>query len=179
MSTTTLYFPNDPLTPLDTSQRPNATSIGLLSQELYANAQSIESELGGGEHGHLGMLMPEDEYILRSVDAEPYEAPTKPTVPIYVGNATNRAQQKDDYKDEVEKYQEYRQLVSKLRQQIIQAVPKIYLAALEDPDTGLSNVTPKEMIDHLVDTCPPTSKTTSNGSQPHGTRTNQLKHSTP
>jgi hypothetical protein len=69
MTTTTLKvfaLPHDPLTSLDPTQPPTATTIRLLAKELYANLSTVESKLGGGNHGYLGMLMPKEEYTKRS-----------------------------------------------------------------------------------------------------------------
>jgi hypothetical protein len=85
-------LPHNPLTPLE-DKAPTAWTIDILKQELYVNVQSVQSQLGGGNHGHLGMLMPQAEYILISNGGEPYVQPEKPNVPVYNGTATAREQQ--------------------------------------------------------------------------------------
>lgn len=145
-------LPHDPLTPLDPQEPPTAASIRLLCQELYANAQSVESKLGGGGHGHLGMLMPDPEYTQLSLNGAAYILPNKPPVPIYAGTATQRDQQKEDYKAETEAYNEARYLQHQLQQQLLQAVPKIYIAELASSKVGYAEVTPTAILTLLVDT---------------------------
>lgn len=143
---------HDPLTPLDPNVPPNAISIRLLCKELYANTEPIESTLGGGDHGHLGMLMPETEYILISTGAAKYVPAKKPTVPKYAGSDTVQNQQKEDYKELLEAYHEQRSLQDQIQQLLINAVPKVYIAKLANKTRGMSKVTPKQILDHLRDT---------------------------
>ena len=45
-----------------------------LKQELRANASSVESDLGGGDHGYLGLVITNAEYT--TVTATPFVPPT-------------------------------------------------------------------------------------------------------
>ena len=42
--------------------RPDYRSLKILKDEIKANAASIYSDLGGGTHGHLGMVLKPPEY---------------------------------------------------------------------------------------------------------------------
>jgi hypothetical protein len=59
-------LPHDPITPLDAATRPTPRTIRLLREELYTNVYSVRSTMGGGNHGHLVVVMPADEYVLIS-----------------------------------------------------------------------------------------------------------------
>ena len=41
---------------------PTKKSLKRLKQKLWANASSVESDLGGGDHGYLGLVLTEIEY---------------------------------------------------------------------------------------------------------------------
>jgi hypothetical protein len=123
----------------------------LLRQEAYANALSVASELGGGEHGHLGLLMPRATYIARSQGGEEYEFPDKPDVPVYVGDANAREADRTNYRIELEVYTEARALRTQIKAQLLQAIPVIYREAIADPDTGYAEVTPAELLTHIMD----------------------------
>jgi hypothetical protein len=71
-----LDLPHDPLTPLDPSGPLTAQAVLQLRRELYANAEIVNTTLGGGAHGHLGLLMPPDEY--QALSATPYFVPDAP-----------------------------------------------------------------------------------------------------
>jgi hypothetical protein len=125
--------------------------VQLLTKELYANARSVESELGGGDHGHLGMLMPENEYTAISTDNEEYEEPTKPAAIEFAATAVERERQKEAFRVEMEEYLAARRLKTQLRKQMIVAIPEIYIASLADETTGLANVHPRVILDHVID----------------------------
>ena len=56
----TLPMPHPTLTKIH--GQPAALSIRLLKTEVYANAMSISTTLGGGSFGYLGVAMPATEY---------------------------------------------------------------------------------------------------------------------
>ena len=62
MTTLSVIFPKEKLTPFPTDQAPNAAMITLLKRELYANAAAITCPQGGGNHGHLGLVMSVADY---------------------------------------------------------------------------------------------------------------------
>ena len=95
---------------LDPHSSPTPRAIRILRKELYANVSSIPSELGGGDHGHLGMLMPTAEYTLISTGGAPYVMPLRPPVPHYVGAAAIIAALQENYRATMESYVEYRDL---------------------------------------------------------------------
>lgn len=146
----TFALPHDPLTPLDPTQPPTPNTVRLLCSELYANAQSVESTLGGGEHGHLGMLMPDYEYTLLAHQAIPYVHPDKPDVPLFAGTGANRDRQKEEHREAVDAYNDKRNLQNQLQKLMIQAIPKVYIATLAHRTLGFANVTPGELLNHLL-----------------------------
>ena len=61
---------------------PTNKTLKRLKQELRANASSVESDLGGGDHGYLGLVLDDAEYA--AVSATVFVAPRFPatlTVP--------------------------------------------------------------------------------------------------
>jgi hypothetical protein len=135
MTTTTLKvfaLPHDPLTPLNPTQPSMATTIRLLTKELYANLKMVESKLRRGDHGHLGMLMPKEEYIKKPRGAATYVAPEKPDLPRYTGTAATIANQKEEYKDALDAYHKHRHFQAYIQKLMIKAIPKMYIKTLED-----------------------------------------------
>ena len=144
-------LPHDPLTPLDTSTRPTPRTIRLLRQELYANACSVRSTMGGGNHGHLGMLMPNEEYVLISNGGIPYVAPDgPPQVPTYAGTAAVVAIMQANYNQQVKSYEEHQDLSNHIKAMMLQAIPKVYTGTLAHAQLGYANVTPKTILAHLL-----------------------------
>ena len=144
-------FPHPELTPIN--NRPNAASIQLLTRQLYANARSVHSTRGGGNDGHLALVMGPNEYFLRT--GVPFIAPDHPGIqPDHANNATNAqiTQANRIYDTNLSDFNTYRSVIAELRQQIIQAVDSIYYNVLEDPVFGYADVTPLQLLQHLTTT---------------------------
>ncbi len=88
MTTLDLTFPHEALTKLSTEEAPTAKSLLLLNKEVYANARSVESDEGGGAHGHLGLVMPTAAYVIQA--GAIFDEPQHPGVqPVHAANATS------------------------------------------------------------------------------------------
>ena len=49
-------------TPTPIRSEPTHKSLKRLKLELQANASSVETDLGGGNHGYLGLVLTDEEY---------------------------------------------------------------------------------------------------------------------
>eukprot|EP00957_Ditylum_brightwellii_P098705 7518886-Ditylum_brightwellii.AAC.1 len=56
---------------------PHYAAINTLMQQLYENAATIPSSLGGGAHGHIGLVV--EPTLYSSLSATVYNAPSTPT----------------------------------------------------------------------------------------------------
>jgi hypothetical protein len=74
-------FPNPILRKID--HQPTFKDIQVTTRLLNANAISIPSMIGGGSHGHLGIIMTQVEYatISESPWVEPYNPNAVPIIP--------------------------------------------------------------------------------------------------
>ena len=63
-------------TPTPIQGTPTNKSLKRLKQELWANASSVESDLRGGDHGYLGLVLTDAEYT--EVSRTAFTAPTFP-----------------------------------------------------------------------------------------------------
>ena len=64
-------------TPTPIQGTPPNKALKRLKQELRANASSVESDLGGGDHRYLGLVLMDVEYA--KISNTPFVAPTYPT----------------------------------------------------------------------------------------------------
>ena len=69
------YFQHKVLTKVHST--PTYESLQTLVTELKANAGSVPSTLGGGQHGHLGLLLSEIRYATLE-DTIPWVTPNNP-----------------------------------------------------------------------------------------------------
>jgi hypothetical protein len=153
MSTKSFTLPKDPLTPLDPNAEPTPATIRRLKQELYNNAQTVSSLLGGGLHGHLGLLMEEAAYTSISHGNTAYVFPDKPEAPNYSTGKTQveRDALKDAYGIDLDNYIKARDLNNVLKALIIKAILDLFIVMLKDPDFRYANVTPQEILSHLIE----------------------------
>jgi len=147
---TAAAYPHDPLTVI--AGRPNNTTLQVLKRQLYANAGAIESTRGGGAHGHLALLLDPAIYLTLS-NGIAFVAPVHPgPMPIHPAAATTavRAEINRVYAQDITDFSIHNKVTIALQRQILAAVNPTYLRALEDPDYGFLQVTPYDMLNHLV-----------------------------
>jgi hypothetical protein len=152
MTSTSLVFPTPVLTPI--VGRPNNSSLQVMQQQLYQNARAIASPLGGGENGHLGLIMPPAEYLLRP-GAILFDIPVHPGILEAAGaGATEKqiADLKRVYNNELLLFTTYQAVRSALQNQIEAAVEPTYLHIIKNVDFGFADVFPYEMLRHLKTT---------------------------
>ena len=106
--------------------RPTYPILKQIKNELKANAGKVQCELGGGNNGHLGLVLTDIEYAL--VSPIPYLRPTHPGAVCPVGttqiqNTNLRAQ----YNEELRLFREANAVESALLQQLTDALPPHYL----------------------------------------------------
>jgi hypothetical protein len=147
-SSTKLVFPHDPPTPI--TGKPVNTTLQILQRQLFANARAIRSPRGGGTNGHLALLLDDATYFARAGVA--FVLPIHPgPSPVHTANATAAqiAETIRIYQQELSDIDLYSRVTTALQSQILGAVDNTYLRALEDPDFGFADVTPRQMLEHL------------------------------
>ena len=148
----TFTLPHDPLTPLDPNVRPTPIAIRKLQVELYDNARAIQSPLGGGNYGHLGLLMSNADYIALAGAGNKYTFPERPDIPDYTGmNASARHEATETYKDDFRTFAEAQGFHNQLKKLLITAVPAIYINALAHDLHGFAAVPARTILNHLKD----------------------------
>ena len=131
--------------------QPTDQDITTLERELIAIAASIPTGLGGGNHGHAGLIVEATKYLAMTQ----VEFTIPPNPGIYpAGLAANaaagtRARAEAEHKEEVAQYEVLKGVEQALKDIILNAVEHDYLLEIEDDTLGFLNQTPRQMIDHL------------------------------
>jgi hypothetical protein len=149
-TTTTFPFPHATLTPI--VGKPTEPTVKLLQRELYTNARSVPSTRGGGANGYLGLLMPALAYAERAGALSPWRNVIHPgRLPIHNLDATSIQITARDraYDAQLREYAELTKIKIELKQQILAAVPSMYLRILSDQDFGFADVSPAQLLTHL------------------------------
>ena len=150
--TPNLVFPTPVLTPI--VGRPTNSTLQVLQQQLYQNARAIPSSLGGGNYGHLGLIMTPAKYITRP-NAVLVVVPVSPgllAAPPRGSDMLAVNEFKRLHNNRVEVFQLYQAVRTALINQITTAVEPTYLQALCDVDFGFHDVHPYRLLAHLQTT---------------------------
>jgi hypothetical protein len=147
----TFSFAFKTLTPI--IGEPTNVTLTKLKKEIYANAVGTTSELGGGQNGYLGMVMPHVEYMAEP-NTEAFVKPNKPVAPIPNSIKTTEEvlYDREMYKEALAEYKQHRAMGIELKEQLITAIEYRYLKPLEVGKTGLASVTISDMLAYLTDT---------------------------
>jgi hypothetical protein len=151
-----LNLPFAVLTPI--TGKPTYMNTQLLIRQVFANASAVPSNIGGGAHGHLGMVMAADVYanlqvVVPPAVAIPWVNPAHPGNVAVIPPGATAAQITDLHRafDAAEKtHLTFMRVQAALREGILTAVQPAFLMALDDPLLGFSQVTPRDIIVHLI-----------------------------
>ena len=131
--------------------QPTEEDLTQLILELSNTLGSVATKLGGREHGHVGMVIDEMEYITFSKNGEKFIAPTNPgPYPKYPdADAIVREQQIAEHKAKQNKYQTFQGVKAYAQKAIVNAVESEWLAEIKSDTMGYNHLTPKMMLTHL------------------------------
>jgi hypothetical protein len=137
---------------------PDYQTIHAIQKLLQANSREIDTHLGGGTLGHLGLVVSDTCYamIAPATDAgttlwvsqtDPGRAP---------GNTDFTAAQissaRHIWEEEVQTYRTYTSVHQALKKQIINVFEPMYLDVLNDDMVGFTNISARDMLDNLFTT---------------------------
>jgi hypothetical protein len=150
VSTTDLTFPKPTLTVI--TAEPTHADLTRLKKEIFANALAVPSLLGGGGHGHLGLVMPAADYIALNGTLAFMSPPVPPPTAVIPTGATAAATSEAvrQWNAAVTIHALVSKVRAELKKQLIAAVDPRYLETLEDDLLGLATVTTVDMLDHLT-----------------------------
>lgn len=129
--------------------QPTNRDIDRLEDELIAIASSFHSELGGGLHGHAGLVKSVADYELIA-PGTPFIFPANPGVyPQGAIPAAQRPQREAEHKALVAQFQTCIGASKGLKDLILKAVDEDFLLELRAVGIAYLNVTPLQMLTHL------------------------------
>jgi hypothetical protein len=150
MTAPTFTFMHPTLTPI--ANKPSTATLNLLKKEIYANAMSKPSILGGGNHGFLALVMSPNGYAQLN-GTQPFIDPVHPgTQPAHPAGATGPQMTESNRRHDfaLTTYVEFAAMRDHLKGQLIAAVDDTYIQILSDEIFGFANVTPRDIMIHLM-----------------------------
>jgi hypothetical protein len=140
---------NDKATKIDGT--PNIDTLRALRSQLKSNAANIQSNLGGGNHGDLGLILSEEAYAL-AAPGTPYTRPSNPgQLPQFPGAPTGPQIAAIERLHQVQlfEFNRYKNVESALKRFLIHSVDDIFIHALHQQHIGYANRTTQELLDHM------------------------------
>ena len=144
------HFEFPTLTPIH--GEPTANTLIPLRKQLKSNAKSVPSNLGGGNFGHFGLVIPPNCYNL--ISNVSFICPNHPGhLVIPPGMAQHAAAtMRDQHAEQMHVFKEVNVIDQVLIQQIIQAVESDFLSASHDCTTNSINLPVFDVLDYLGNT---------------------------
>lgn len=138
-----------PLTPIEDVM--TTEDFNKLMREGCAAVARVNTTLGDGKLGLVGLLMSEEAYTERSEGGVAFVRPENPgAFPEDASNSVRtREQQVAEHKARIVEFEKVIGAENALRDMIVEAVPEQYLAELQDPYLGLSHKSLLEIMEHL------------------------------
>jgi hypothetical protein len=142
-------FPNSSL-PKVTGE-PTFDDLKVIWRLLNTNAMIVESYEGGGRHGHLGIIMSNEEYFAVAADVFPVPNNPGPAAAVVAGmTAAVIAETTRLHKEATQVYRTYHNVDQAIKKLIIEAFDDTYLNALSDEIVGYANCTSLQLITHIL-----------------------------
>jgi hypothetical protein len=130
---------------------PDYHTIHSIRKLLGANDQSIESHLGGGALGHLGIIVSIATYATVA-PAHPWVNPESPggaPNEIVGGTAAALLAECHRWEEAVSIVRTWTTVEQALKKQIITSFEPMYLEIINNDMVGFANTTARDMLDHL------------------------------
>ena len=141
-------FPYPTLTPI--AGVPDYEALAELHTQANSNSSSIQTNLGGGNHGLLAITL--EPAVLNTLTAIPFVTPVNPGTTAVIPLNSTAAQitsLRKEHDDATKVFHQYINVDKALKQQLIEAVDDLYLKALRNKYVGFSNQSFLTMIAHL------------------------------
>ena len=131
---------------------PTFSDLKLLTCEIKANAMAVHSTLGGGAHGHLGLVLTPAQYA--NISQIPFLRPQFPAPLVIPAGTTavNANAMERAHKEQLRVFREVMGVENALKQQLNKAIDSAFLDAIRDPDTYVLQGTIADNLAFLMNT---------------------------
>lgn len=142
------YFPT-PILPKIVG-KPTYEKLRELKKHLKANAANVQSDLGGGAFGHLGLVLDDATYQALTNNQQYTRPPHPGPLAIQAGTAHHEAVRlREEHAENVRLFRETIDVERALKRQIISAIDKEYIKELYDDVTSTITMTIPQILTFL------------------------------
>ena len=132
--------------------KPTYATLKTLKDQLKANAASVPTTLGGGNHGYLGLILSPATYTTISQTAfiEPAYPGQHPAIPGGT-SAANTSAIIRRHTEDTRQWCEFKNVSTALKNQLLSTVEDIYVRGLRDRHVGYMNQSIRHLLTHLFE----------------------------
>ena len=133
--------------------QPTSHDLTILEKELIAILAGIPTALGGGNFGHVGVIMEAAAYLTMTAGTafvDPANPGVYPAGLAANAAATIRARAEAEHKELINQFETFEGVRQGVKDLILEAVNNEYLIEIEHETLGFLNQTPRQMLDHLL-----------------------------
>jgi hypothetical protein len=142
-------FPHPPLPKV--TKEPTFEDLKVVRRLLNTNALSVVSYEGGGGHGHLGIIMTNEEYFKIVVDVFPVPNNPGPSAAVVTGmTAAVIAETTRLHGEATQVYRTCHNVDQAIKKLIIGSFDDAYLNTLSDEIVGYANCKSLQLLTHLL-----------------------------
>jgi hypothetical protein len=153
----TAYTPDELIAGFPHSSLPKVTGeptfedLKVIWRLLNTNAMSVASYQGGGRHGHLGIIMTNEEYFAIAADVFPVPDNPGASPEVVVGmTAAVITELTRLHREATQVYRTYHNVDQAIRKIILEAFDDAYLNELSEKLVGYANCTSLDLLTHLL-----------------------------
>jgi hypothetical protein len=130
---------------------PTFEGLKVIRRLLNTNSMSVASYEGGGHHGHLGIIMTNEEYFAIAVGIFPIPNNPEPSATVVAGmTAAVITETTQLHRESTQVYRTYHNLDQAIKNLIIESFDDAYLNALSDEIVGYANYTSLQLLTHIL-----------------------------
>jgi hypothetical protein len=130
---------------------PTFEDLKVMRRLLNTNVMSVASYEGGGRHGHLSIIMTNEEYFAIAVNVFPVPVNPVPSAPVVAGmTAAVISETKRLHREATQVYRNYNNFEQAIKTLLIEAFDDAYLNALSDEVVGYAKCTSLHILTHLL-----------------------------
>ena len=133
--------------------QPTSHDLTNLEREIISILANIPTTLGGGNHGHVGVIMNPTEYNTMTEGTD-FVNPVNPGIyPVNLAlnaAAGARARAEAEHRELINQFETFEGVRLGTKDLILEAVDNEYLNEIEHDTLGFLNQTPRQMLQHLL-----------------------------
>jgi hypothetical protein len=130
---------------------PTFEYLKVIRRLLNTKDMSVASYVGGGRHGHLGIIMTNDEYFAIAVDVFPVPANPGPSAAVVAGmTAAVITETTRLHREATQVYRTYHNVDRAIKKLIIESFDDAYIDSLSDEIVGYANCRSLQLLTHLL-----------------------------